>query len=294
VVAVLLVVAAVVAGAVALVGGSGGDEEIPVVLPLPDLVGRTEQQATSVLAAGGWEVEIERERRDGSTKGEVLATDPAAGTRVEDGAVVTLTVSEGQTIAPIPTDLAGKSFEDAEATLEAAGFAASVSEEVFDEEVPDGVVVRVAEGTPAELEKGTTVALVVSKGPEPRTIPGGLAGKSEDEVTQILTDLGLEVAVVRNFSDSVDEGVVISTLPPSGATAPKGSTVSVEVSRGPELVEVPSITSAGSIDEAVAILQAAGLAAGSVSGPASGTPVGTSPGAGTSVRVGSTVDIILG
>jgi beta-lactam-binding protein with PASTA domain len=70
--------------------------------------------------------------------------------------------------------------------------------------------------------------------------------------------------------------------------------VNVEVSRGPELIAVPSVASADTIAEAIAIISGAGLTPGSVSGPAAGTPVGTSPGAGTLVRPGSTVNIVLG
>jgi serine/threonine-protein kinase len=288
----LVVLAGIAAGV--LVGRDQADPEPPVVLPVPELVGRTEQQATAVLTAAGWEVEVERVRRDGTTEGEVLSTDPAGGTRLADGDTVVLTVSEGQTIAAVPTDLGGQSLDEATEALEAAGFRATVAEERFSEDLAEGVVVGVVEGTPAELEKGSEVPLVVSKGPEPRTIPSGLAGQSGDEVTQILNDLGLEVAIVRSFSDSVDEGIVISTLPAAGDSAERGSTVTVEVSQGPELVAVPSLASASSISEAISIIESAGLTAGSVSGPASGSPVGTSPAAGTEVRVGSSVDIVLG
>jgi beta-lactam-binding protein with PASTA domain len=58
-------------------------------------------------------------------------------------------------------------------------------------------------------------------------------------------------------------------------------------------VAVPSVASASSISEAVAILKRAGLVAGSISGPATGSPSGTSPGTGTMVRPGSTVNIVL-
>jgi serine/threonine-protein kinase len=119
-------------------------------------------------------------------------------------------------------------------------------------------------------------------------------GGSQDAAVQALEDLGLKPVIVKSFSDSVKEGTVISVLPAAGETVERGSSVNVEVSQGPELVAVPSITGADSISEAVAILQAAGLKAGSVSGPAAGAPQGTSPGAGTKVKKGSTVNIILG
>ena len=70
--------------------------------------------------------------------------------------------------------------------------------------------------------------------------------------------------------------------------------MTIEVSRGPELVAVPDVTGASTPAQAAAILREAGLKPGSVSGPSEGTPIGTSPGRGTKVRKGSTVNILLG
>ena len=61
---------------------------------------------------------------------------------------------------------------------------------------------------------------------------------------------------MRTYSDSVPEGTVISVLPAAGSTVERGSSVSVEVSRGPELVAVPSIAKAKSIAQAVAKAEA--------------------------------------
>ena len=294
-----------VALVVLLLAGAGGaaaavatrdrtPEAPPIELPLPDVVGRPEAEARSILTAGGWKVTVVRERRNDTTKGEVIESRPTAGTRLPEGRTVTLTVSEGQEIVDVPTDLAGASLEDATAALAAVGLDASTADTPYDEEAPEGTVIRVAEGTPTRLERGSTVALVVSKGPEPRTIPSGLVGSTEDAAVEALQALGLKAAIVRSYSDSVDEGRVISVLPRAGSTVARGDSVNVEVSRGPELVAVPSISGADSIAEAVARITGAGLKAGSVSGPAAGTPVGTSPGAGTLVRPGSTVNIVLG
>ena len=225
---------------------------------------------------------------------EVLETKPGPGTRVPAGRPVVLTVSLGQTIADVPTDLAGKALEAATAELADAGFTATTAETPYDEYVPKGSVVRVAEGVPASLEKGSEVPLVVSNGPQPRTVPSGLVGSTEAAATDALESIGLKAAIVRSYSDTVPEGQVISVLPASGSTVARGTSINVEVSRGPELVAVPSVRNAGSISKAISIIRAAGLTPGSVSGPAAGTPVGTSPGAGTKVKKGSRVNIILG
>lgn len=294
----VLLVIALVAGAggaaAAVANRDQGPAAPAIVLPVPDLAGRTEAQAKAIASAAGWKTRSVTERRDGSTKGEVLETTPRAGTRLADGRTITLTVSEGQTIVDVPTELAGASLADATAALEAVGLKAKVADTPYDEDVAKDVVIATADGTPAKLEKGSEVGLVVSNGPEPRIVPGGLVGSTESAAQDALEALGLKAAFVRSYSDSVDEGQVISVLPRSGSTVARGDVISVEVSRGPELVAVPSIASAGSISEAVSILQGAGLKAGSVSGPAAGSPVGTNPGAGAMVRPGSTVNIILG
>ena len=283
-------------GAAAAVAASRDDtNDAPaIVLPVPDLVGRTEAQARAIAQAGGWKVRTVTERKDGSVKGEVLATKPAAGTRLPDGRTLTLTVSEGQTIVPVPTDLAGKSLDDATKELADSGLKAKTADTPYSEDVAKGVVISTAKGTPAELEKGSTVPLVVSNGPEPRTIPSGLVGGTEAEATAALEDLGLKAAIVRTYSDTIPEGQVISVLPAAGSSVERGSSVSVEVSRGPELIPVPDISGAASISEAISILSSAGLKAGSVSGPAAGSPQSTTPKAGSLVRPGSSVDIQLG
>ncbi|MFN8016516.1 MAG: PASTA domain-containing protein [Acidimicrobiales bacterium] len=203
-------------------------------------------------------------------------------------------VSDGQTIVAVPQDLAGKSLTDATAALADVGLKPKVAESRYSEDVAKDVVIGIPKGTATKLEKGSTVPLVVSKGPEPRTIPSGLVGASEADATAQLQALQLTPVVVRSFSDTVPKGTVISVLPKAGSQVPRGSQVSLEVSKGPELVAVPSIRGAADIDAAVAILEQAGFQAGSVSGPAAGSPVGTSPAAGSMVRPGSTVNIILG
>lgn len=291
---VLLLLGAGGAAAAVVANQDDGPDAPALVLPVPNMVGRSESQARAIALASGWKTRTVTERRNDSKKGDVLETSPAAGTRLPEGRTITLTVSEGQEIQPVPQDLAEKSYEDAARELEAAGFVAAQGETPYDEDVDKGLVISTAEGTPAELERGSTVTLVVSNGPKPRTIPGNLVGGSEDAAVAALEALGLDPEIVRSYSDTAEEGTVISVLPAGGATVERGSTVNVEVSRGPELVSVPSITKAKDINEAVAIIQGAGLVAGNVNGPAAGKPRGTSPAAGTKVKKGSTVNITLG
>ncbi len=266
-----------------------------VILPVPILSGRSQEAAEAVAAAAGWKTTVVKVRRDGSLKGEVLATNPKAGTRLKAGRAIELTVSEGQTVVAVPVaDLVGKPLADVTAQLAALGLKTTTAQTRFDEKVVDGSVLGAVGDTPAKLEKGSTVRVVVSKGPEPRVVPSGLQGSTQAEATSAITDVGLKVAVNLQYNDTVRAGQVVSQNPAGGSSRPRGSTVTIEVSRGPEMVAVPDVTGASTSKQAAAILRAAGLKPGSVSGPSEGNPIGTSPGRGTKVKKGSTVNILLG
>jgi serine/threonine-protein kinase len=180
---------------------------------------------------------------------------------------------------------------DAVAALEAAGLKARIKP-LHSEDQEAGVVIALPADLPRELPGGTEVELTVSQGPAPRTIPDDLANLTYEQAAQRITDLALRPVREDRFSDDVEKGRVIGTEPAGGQQAPRGSDVKVLVSKGPDVVRVPSIDGQ-SLEEAIATLEAAGLVAGEVFGPARGQPFATEPGEGTEVKRGSTVDIYL-
>ena len=296
----VLLVVAVLAGAggvaaAAVAGRDNGGAPVRVIsLPVPTLAGRTEAQARQLIDAAGWNLSLDRVRRDGTRKGQVLDSKPAAGGRLPAGRTITLTVSAGQTIVAVPAGLVGVPTAAATAALQAVGLKATVADTAYDEDRAKGVVTSLAAGTKPQLEKGSTVGLVVSNGPRPRIVPSGLRGSTVAAATDALHSVQLEIATTNAFSSDVPKGQIISVLPATGSSVPRGSTVTVEVSKGPELVSVPNVKKASSLSEAIALLKAAGFKAGSVSGPADGKPKRTDPAAGTKVPKGSSVDIVLG
>ncbi len=237
-------------------------------------------------------MEVDRQRVDGTEAGDVLGTRPERGRELEEGQKVVVLVSEGQTLVDMPEITRGMPAADAENVLTFSALV-PVPTERYDEEVPADHVVGLTSELPDQVEKGTEVAYVVSLGPEPRTVPEGLVGMSEEDATSALSAVGLVPAVDRQYSDTVEAGLVVSATPASGEQAARDSEVVLVVSLGPELVAVPDITGAESLSDAVRILEDAGLVAGDVQGPAAGRPAGTDPEAGTEVRKGSEVDIIL-
>jgi eukaryotic-like serine/threonine-protein kinase len=285
VVAVLLVLGATGAGAAALLG-----DRVPTH-PVPRLVGSTEQAATEAATARNWVVRTTTTRRDGSEPGEVLAQDPQPGTDLAEGEPVTLVVSLGNTLVVVPRGLRGQQQEAAEAALTGAGLAVGTVSTQHSEEAERGVVLDV-EDVADRLPRGTSVDLVVSSGPEPRTVPSGLSGGRYDDAAAAIEAAGLVPVRVERFDNDVPAGIVIGTSPAPGTSVERGGEVAVAVSIGPPLVEVPDVHGM-TLGQAVAVLRSEGLSAGSVSGSATGVVDHTSPVAGELVPLGGTVNVIL-
>jgi serine/threonine-protein kinase len=285
VVAVLLVLGATGAGAATWLA-----DRVPTH-PVPSLLGRTRDAATDAAEANGWVVRVTTTRRDGTAAGEVIGQDPRPGTELEEGEPVTLVVSLGNTLVVVPRGLRGQTREAAEAALTGAGLVVGTVVTQHSEDVPDGVVLDV-EDVPDRLERGTSVDLVVSSGPEPRVVPSGLGGGRYDDAAAALEAIGLVPVRVDRFDGDVPAGIVIGTSPAPGTTVERGAEVAVAVSIGPPLVEVPAVGGL-TLGQAVAALRTAGLAPGSVAGAADGVVDHTAPAAGELIPLGSTVNIIL-
>jgi serine/threonine-protein kinase len=260
---------------------------------VPVLVGNTEEVALQAIDGYGWKIDRREDRKDGSAPGAVLRTDPAAGEQLKKGDTLVLYVSLGNELAPVPADLVGKAIDDATAALQAAGgFVPKIASEAYDEAQAAGIVLAVAPESSGDQPKGSEILLTVSKGPEPRTVPSGLAGGTYEAAAAALAQVQLNATKVEAFSDTVDAGKVIELQPGEGQPAARDSAVEVVVSKGPDLVAVPSVKGTD-LNGAIATLEAAGFQVGEVFGPARGQPFDTDPPAGTKAKRGSTVDIYL-
>jgi eukaryotic-like serine/threonine-protein kinase len=240
----------------------------------------------------GWKIEKVDDRKDGSTAGQVIDTDPNVGESLDEGDTLELHVSLGNSLARIPRDVAGKPLPEVQAALDrAGGFTAAVTEQA-DEEVPAGTVLALGPDVPRDLPKGSEVAVIVSKGPQPRVVPEGMSGGTYEEASAALQAVQLQPKRVDEFHDTITAGKVISSRPGPGAEVPRDGEVEVVVSKGPDLVKVPGVSGL-TLDQATAALERAGLTVGEVFGPANGRPFDTNPSPGTSVKRGTTVDIYL-
>jgi len=257
---------------------------------VPSFVGTTADTAKRTIADNGWQVRTSEMFAEGSNPGEVLAQRPSAGLSLEERQLVELTISLGSPPIAVPTDLAGKSLDEAGAALAAVGLGIEVAERPFDENVAKGVVIALMPDTLPEVSRSTPVRVVVSAGPEPRIIPADLVGDSDDVVTSQLAMLGLLPSIVEEFDENVQKGIVLAVSPASGETAEKGSSVKVTVSKGPSLVAVPNVRGLSVVDAATRI-EAQGLVVSGTQGSPTKPVVGTNPAAGALVRRGTPVTI---
>jgi eukaryotic-like serine/threonine-protein kinase len=104
---------------------------------------------------------------------------------------------------------------------------------------PRGTVFDQRPAAGAELEEGTPVTLLVSKGPATIAVPNAV-GLTEQEARDRLARAGLEVRVFEVFSDERD-GSVIAQDPGAGERVSKEDGVRLNVSKGTGLVDVPSL-----------------------------------------------------
>jgi serine/threonine-protein kinase len=251
-------------------------------------VGLQADEVPPLVAEYGWTVTELQNRQDGTEPGEVIAQEPEAGTLLEEGAELTITVSLGNTLVEVPTGLEGLTLDEATARIADAELEVGTVTSEFSEEVPAGSVIGVP--TTGPLPKGEAVDLLVSDGPEPRTVPT-LDGATFADATAELEALGLVAEEASEPSETVDEGLVVRTEPAAGEQVERGATVRVVVSSGLPFVEVPDVAGL-SAGEAANLLEGAGFTIADTVGPPNRPVLVTDPPAGESHRKGTAVTII--
>ncbi len=238
---------------VALAGwwlGMGRFTSTPGVLNLPEA-----RAAAKVRDAGlEWEV-ASREFSETVTAGSVISTDPGGGKRIVQGGTVEAVVSKGPERYSVPR-LHGKTLERATRMLENRNLTLGDVTQVFNETVPEGLVVKATPSFGRELPPGAPVAVTVSKGPKPIRIPD-FTGKDAENAQSVLTEKGFEVSLSEENSDTVPEGRVISQTPSSGKGFAEDE-IKLVVSKGPVMVAVPSLATK-SVEDATAALKELGF-----------------------------------
>ncbi|RCX16785.1 serine/threonine-protein kinase [Anaerobacterium chartisolvens] len=137
-----------------------------------------------------------------------------------------------------------REITEVKAILNKAGFEKIDIKEEYDSKVKEGIITKqsIPEGTPLKPEGYSPIEFTVSKGPELIKIPD-YRGKDPREARTELRTFGLETADEWENSEGIAEGSVIRTEPKANEEVLPGTTVTLFISKGPQikLTKVPSI-----------------------------------------------------
>ncbi|GIU86005.1 MAG: putative serine/threonine-protein kinase [Acidimicrobiia bacterium] len=284
----------VVVGLILLVANVFGGAPTVAV---PDVVGREVGEATQRLEAAGFEVAVERvpdDPNDQFPRDHVVAQDPGPDEEAEEGSTVTLTVAGLENEIEVP-NVVDQPFADAERILREAGFEVEQRNEASDTVAPFNVI-RTQPRAGELAERGSTVTVFVSTGPEPVAVPD-VVGRSAADATARLREAGFEVDQRSEASTTVPAGDVIRTDPPAGELVAPRSLVTIFVSTGNPQVEVPDVRGETEAS-ARARLEADGFTVATIEGPSTpgnaGRVIGQDPAPGTMVEPGARVLLTIG
>ena len=237
-VGVIAVISLLLVGILVITGGGDKSEKIIV----PDLIGRNiDEVMADPDITDNFTVKEATERQESDRPvGEILEQDPDGDGRKKatKGTIITVTVSSGgenvkDTYKVI--DFTGKTLDYVQAALASHDIKCEVVEE-YSDDVEEGKVIRTDPEAGAELEKGATLTVYISKGKqkddnENVAVPG-LLGMTKDDAEKALTEKGLSIGSVNEVESTAEAGSVVWQSQDAGAEVAKGTVVNIQISKG--------------------------------------------------------------
>jgi len=189
---------------------------------IPDVHDQSQPDAQTALAKFPFQISVVQQTSDSVPNGNVIGTDPSAGSQVKRGQTIRLLVSSGPAIIEVP-DVTGQSQGDATQTLTNASFKVAVRQEISDDVDPGTVIDQQPAGND-HAAKFSTVTITVAQG-SLITIPSvsGDVGAAKTE----LQSLGLKVKVHKRFGGLL--GRLVDMSPSPGTQVHRGDTVNLDV-----------------------------------------------------------------
>jgi serine/threonine-protein kinase len=267
---------------------------IPHDVTVPRVVGASVEAAQATLEEAGLTVRVAAGEYDlDAPAGRVLSQRPVPGTEIREGSQVVLVPSLGPPPVKVP-DLVGKTLADARRALERLGLELGEPTGRFDDKVAEDRIIEQSAPARDKIPQGSTVDVVVSKGPAPEPVPR-VVGETQASAESILGARWV-VDVETEFSDDVPRDHVISQAPEPRTKLQPGETVTIVVSLGPRQFPAPDLLGMSKA-AAIAKIRSLGLVPAAIDLPgATGqlTVATQLPLAGEMVRAGSTITIWVG
>jgi len=267
----------------------------PSEVGIPDVIGKSSDQASQILDSAGFEVAIKAVAspapRDQVVEQDPIPTDRGGG-KAEEGSRVTLSVSSGPAIRAVPS-VAGLSEAEATKRLENNGFTVTTMQQ-FSKTVPRGQVIGTTPPAGTQLSTVQPVTLLVSRGANTVLVPN-VVGLNDQAALSALSNAGLSGTEVQKDSTE-PAGKVLSQSPGAGKRVARGSQVTIFASTG--AITVPDVI--GQLrKDAVTTLKQAGFTVAvteqTTSDPAEvGVVLSEFPPSGSRGQRGDTVTIAVG
>ena len=245
----LLLIVALIATAWYFMAGPGQRVNVPKV------AGKSYKEAVAALSSKGLSATKKESYSDSVPSGRVLSTDPGAGTSIHPSTRVAVTVSAGVEKVEVP-DLSGKTEAQAKEALRKARLSYEVTTQ-YSESVKKGRVIAQSSKAGAWVEHDSAVKITVSGGREPIDVPK-VVGMWKNDAVSKLENAGFTVSIEEEASDSVAKDAVISQDPEEGESGHRHDNVTIKVSTGNNLVDVPNVLGK-STDDAESELKSAGF-----------------------------------
>ncbi|PFK46082.1 serine/threonine protein kinase [Bacillus cereus] len=218
---------------------------IPKDVKIPDVSGMNYETAVNALGEKGFEVaEPNIVYTDDVEAGKVIKTSPAAGRIVKENSKITIYQSGGKKKSKM-SNLIGQDFDSLKADLE--GKYKIIVPSYIESEKPKGQILdQSPEADQMIVEAEQDVKVWISKGPYQIRL-GDFSGWTENYVNSYLNENKLIPNIKRDYSDTVEKGLVISQLPKPGTPLKEGDKVTVTISDGPK----PKVTKTVKVDNIV-------------------------------------------
>jgi serine/threonine-protein kinase len=253
---------------------------------VPQVTGFSPGLASKELKGLGLTVRTGAARHSNSiAAGQIVATDPRAGTRIANHGTVTLHLSLGPVKVLVP-DVTGEPAAQAISTLKSHGLKVAAPVQAPSDTVPAGVVLSTSPAAGTLAPKDRPVTVTVSAGPPLPNFVGAQVAAAQIQAAQG----GYQLNQVADTKSNQPQGTITGQSPAAGSPITSGEVVTVNVSQGPPQVEVPDVQGM-TVDQATSVLQAAGFQVQVVQGfgnkVSSYSPTGQAPS-------GSTISLIVG
>ncbi|BAW05672.1 Stk1 family PASTA domain-containing Ser/Thr kinase [Nocardia seriolae] len=254
---------------------------------VPSIAGMNTDKAVTALKDAGFRTETRDKASDTVPVGNVVGTDPPAGTRVTKGSLVAVLVSSGK--PKVPNVQAGQDIQSVNKAIRDAGLTPVDAGEVGST-AAKGTLAKVDPAPGTVLPANAQVKVYRSKGSQPVKVPD-VRGKTEDEAKTALQKAGLTVSSTRDqFDTKIKSGQVIGTDPAAGTSTESGTGVVLIVNSA---IEMPNLLGAN-VSTARSKLQALGLSVTvrQLASNDSSIVISQSTAPGDAVEPGSTITLV--